>query len=139
MRKTKIICTIGPSSENIETLTKMCQEGMNVARLNFSHGSHEEHQNKINLVKEARERVNMPIALILDTKGPEYRIKTFENGISGRSHVTFGTVFTNSRISGYSKPVSTNTAGTSGNALRTKSRSTVESFPPEKETAILPP
>ena len=79
MRKTKIICTIGPSSENIETLTKMCQEGMNVARLNFSHGSHEEHQNKINLVKEARERLNMPIALMLDTKGPEYRIKTFEN------------------------------------------------------------
>ena len=55
MRKTKIICTIGPSSENIETLTKMCQEGMNVARLNFSHGSHEEHQNKINLVKERSE------------------------------------------------------------------------------------
>ena len=80
MRKTKIICTIGPSSENIETLTKMCQEGMNVARLNFSHGSHEEHQNKINLVKEAREKLNMPIALMLDTKGPEYRIKTFENG-----------------------------------------------------------
>ena len=66
-------------------------------------------------------------------------VKTFENGISGRSHVTFGTVFTNSRISGYSKPVSTNTAGTSGSARRTKSNSTVESFPPEKETATLPP
>ena len=51
MRKTKIICTIGPASENEETLTQMCQAGMNVARLNFSHGTHEEHKNKIDLIK----------------------------------------------------------------------------------------
>lgn len=79
MRKTKIICTIGPASENEETLTSMCLAGMNVARLNFSHGTHEEHQNKINLIKSVREKLNLPIAIMLDTKGPEYRIKTFEN------------------------------------------------------------
>ena len=80
MKKTKIICTIGPSSENEETLTQMCFAGMNVARLNFSHGSHEEHQKKIDLVKAIREKMKLPIAIMLDTKGPEYRIKTFENG-----------------------------------------------------------
>ena len=80
MRKTKVICTIGPACENIQVLTKMCDAGMNVARLNFSHGSHEEHQNKINLIKQTREQMELPIAIMLDTKGPEYRIKTFENG-----------------------------------------------------------
>lgn len=79
MRKTKVICTIGPASENEETLTRMCQEGMNVARLNFSHGTHEEHQKKIDLIKKVREKINLPIPIMLDTKGPEYRIKTFEN------------------------------------------------------------
>ena len=80
MRKTKIICTIGPASENEETLTQMCQAGMDVARLNFSHGSHEEHQKKIDLIKKVRKKLSLPIAIMLDTKGPEYRIKTFENG-----------------------------------------------------------
>ncbi|MDO4467600.1 MAG: pyruvate kinase [Bacillota bacterium] len=80
MRKTKIICTIGPSSENEETLTEMALAGMNVARLNFSHGSYDEHQKKIDLVKKVRAKLNLPIALMLDTKGPEYRIGTFENG-----------------------------------------------------------
>ena len=79
MRKTKIICTIGPASDNEETLTQMCLAGMNVARLNFSHGTHEEHQAKIDLIKRVREKLNLPIAIMLDTKGPEYRIKTFEN------------------------------------------------------------
>ena len=79
MRKTKIICTIGPACENEDTLKRMCLEGMNVARLNFSHGSHEEHLKKIQLVKKVREELNLPIAIMLDTKGPEYRIKTFEN------------------------------------------------------------
>lgn len=79
MRKTKIICTIGPASENEETLTQMCLAGMNVARLNFSHGTHEEHQKKIDLIKKVRTTLNLPIAIMLDTKGPEYRIKTFEN------------------------------------------------------------
>ncbi len=80
MRKTKIICTIGPASENEEILTRMCRSGMNVARLNFSHGTHEEHQTKINLIKQVREKLNLPIAIMLDTKGPEYRIGTFVGG-----------------------------------------------------------
>ncbi|MBR1999768.1 MAG: pyruvate kinase, partial [Lentisphaeria bacterium] len=80
MRKTKIICTIGPASENEETLTQMCLAGMNVARLNFSHGSHEEHKKKIELVKKVRDKLDLPIAIMLDTKGPEYRIKTFREG-----------------------------------------------------------
>ena len=80
LRKTKIICTIGPASENEETLTAMCQAGMNVARLNFSHGSYEEHLRRIQLIRSVREKLNLPIAIMLDTKGPEYRIKTFANG-----------------------------------------------------------
>lgn len=80
MRKTKIICTIGPASENEETLIQMCEAGMNVARLNFSHGTYEEHQRKIDLIKSVREKLDLPIALLLDTKGPEFRIGTFENG-----------------------------------------------------------
>ena len=58
----------------------MCLAGMNVARLNFSHGVHSEHQEKIDLIKRIREKLNLPIAIMLDTKGPEYRIKTFKNG-----------------------------------------------------------
>ena len=80
MRKTKIICTIGPASENEEVLTQMCLAGMNVARLNFSHGTHEEHAKKVALVKKVREKLNLPIAILLDTKGPEYRIRTFKEG-----------------------------------------------------------
>ena len=80
MRKTKIICTIGPASENEQVLTQMCKAGMNVARLNFSHGSHEEHKKKIDLVKSVREKLDLPIAIMLDTKGPEYRIGTFADG-----------------------------------------------------------
>ncbi len=79
MRKTKIICTVGPACENEEILTKMCLNGMNVARLNFSHGTHPEHLEKIRLIKKVREKLGLPIAIMLDTKGPEYRIKTFEN------------------------------------------------------------
>lgn len=80
MRKTKIVCTIGPACEDAATLEAMCKSGMNVARLNFSHGNHEQHLQKIKLVKTVREKLDMPIAILLDTKGPEYRIKTFENG-----------------------------------------------------------
>ena len=80
MRKTKIICTIGPACEDEETLTALCQAGMNVARLNFSHGTQEEHQRRIDLIKKVREKMTLPIAIMLDTKGPEYRIKTFADG-----------------------------------------------------------
>ena len=80
MRKTKIICTIGPACRNEETLTDMIRAGMNVARLNFSHGTHAEHLETIDMLKRVREKLNVPLAIMLDTKGPEYRIKTFENG-----------------------------------------------------------
>ena len=80
MRKTKIICTIGPASESEEVLTQMALAGMNVARLNFSHGTHEEQKQKMDMVKKVREKLNLPIAILLDTKGPEYRIKTFKKG-----------------------------------------------------------
>ena len=80
MRKTKIICTIGPASDNEQILRAMCKSGMNVARLNFSHGTHEGHKATIEKIKSVRESLGLPIAIMLDTKGPEYRIKTFENG-----------------------------------------------------------
>ena len=79
MRKTKIICTIGPSSSDEKTFTAMCKAGLNVARLNFSHGTHAEHQQKIDMIKKVRDSLGLPIAIMLDTKGPEYRIKTFKN------------------------------------------------------------
>lgn len=80
MRKTKVICTIGPTCESAEILLEMCRAGMDVARLNFSHGTYEDHQRRIGLIRETREKLELPIAIMLDTKGPEYRIKTFERG-----------------------------------------------------------
>lgn len=80
MRKTKIICTVGPACKDEKTLTAMCRAGMNVARLNFSHGTHEDHKKMIDLIKKVREKLGMPIAIMLDTKGPEYRIGTFADG-----------------------------------------------------------
>ena len=80
MRMTKIICTIGPASEKPDVFREMCLAGMNVARLNFSHGTHEEHQKKIDMIKAVREELDLPIAIMLDTKGPEYRIRTFRDG-----------------------------------------------------------
>lgn len=80
MRKTKIVCTIGPACANRETLTAMCKAGMNVARLNFSHGDHSGHLDNINLIKQVRKELGLPIAILLDTKGPEYRIGKFQNG-----------------------------------------------------------
>lgn len=77
MRRTKIICTIGPASSDETVFSAMCAAGLNVARLNFSHGTHEEHLAKIEMIKKVREKLNLPIAIMLDTKGPEYRIKTF--------------------------------------------------------------
>ena len=80
MRKTKIVCTIGPATDSEEVMIGLCKAGMNVARLNFSHGTYEDHQYRIDLVKKVRTDLNLPIAIMLDTKGPEFRIKTFENG-----------------------------------------------------------
>lgn len=80
MRKTKIVCSIGPASESEEVLRGLCLAGMNVARLNFSHGTYEEHQKRIDAIKKLRKELNLPIAIMLDTKGPEFRIKTFADG-----------------------------------------------------------
>ncbi|KWZ95946.1 pyruvate kinase [Anaerococcus jeddahensis] len=78
LKKTKIVCTIGPASESPEVLEQLIKNGMNVARLNFSHGSHEEHLEKIKTIKKLRRKLNVPLGLMLDTKGPEIRIGTFE-------------------------------------------------------------
>ncbi len=80
MRKTKIVCTIGPACDSEQQLEQLCLAGMNVARLNFSHGTHEEHQARIDRIKRVRAKLGLPIAVLLDTKGPEYRIRTFANG-----------------------------------------------------------
>lgn len=88
-RMTKIICTIGPASSSPEILRELILSGMNVARLNFSHGSYEEHGNRIRLIKKLREELDRPVALLLDTKGPEIRTGSFQGGktelVSGSS------------------------------------------------------
>ena len=80
MRKTKIVCTIGPASESPEMLDKLIEAGMNVARLNFSHGNHEEHAARIAAIRDASERKKQPVGILLDTKGPEIRTHSMENG-----------------------------------------------------------
>ncbi len=79
-KKTKIICTIGPSSDNYKTITELADAGMNIVRLNFSHGSHEEHLNRMNLVREVCAKEGRNLAIMLDTKGPEIRLGEFKNG-----------------------------------------------------------
>ena len=80
MRRTKIVCTIGPATNSIEMLTKLVRSGMNVARLNFSHGTHEYHKETLERIKRVRRTENAPIAILLDTKGPEIRVKDFASG-----------------------------------------------------------
>ena len=80
MRKTKIICTLGPSTDKDGVLRELIANGMNVARFNFSHGSHEEHKGRLDLLKSLREELGKPGAALLDTKGPEIRLKDFKNG-----------------------------------------------------------
>lgn len=80
MRKTKIICTIGPASDSVERLKEMMMAGMNVARFNFSHGTHEEQRERFRRVVQAREELELPVATMLDTKGPEIRLRDFEGG-----------------------------------------------------------
>ncbi len=110
MRKTKIICTMGPACSDEKTFEQMCLAGMNIARLNFSHGTHEDYLKKITMIKEVRSRLNMPIAIMLDTKGPEYRIKTFKNG---KITLNDGDVFvlTTNDVVGDEKSVSVNYKG----------------------------
>ena len=76
-KKTKIVCTLGPASQSEETLTKLVENGLNVCRFNFSHGSHEEHKERMDTVKKVREKLNKPVAILLDTKGPEIRTGNF--------------------------------------------------------------
>nr|MCR4674787.1 pyruvate kinase [Lachnospiraceae bacterium] len=79
-RKTKIICTIGPASQDQDTLRKLMLAGMNVCRLNFSHGDYDEQRGKLQNIRAVREELNLPIATLLDTKGPEIRLKEFKDG-----------------------------------------------------------
>ena len=110
MRKTKIVCTVGPACSDKKTLTEMINSGMNVARINFSHGSHKEHLEKINMIKEIREELKVPVAILLDTKGPEYRIKTFKDD---KAFLNEGDTFafTTDDIIGDEKRVSVNYKG----------------------------
>ena len=80
MRRTKIVCTLGPASSSEEMIEKMLRAGMNVARLNFSHGTHEEHKKTVETFRAVRDRMGVSAAVMLDTKGPEVRIKTFKDG-----------------------------------------------------------
>lgn len=80
MRKTKIVCTMGPATESEEVLKELMKAGMDVARINFSHGTHEEALEKMNKIKKVREEIGKPVAILLDTKGPEIRLKTFKEG-----------------------------------------------------------
>ncbi len=110
MRKTKIVCTIGPASCDAAVFTAMCHAGMNVVRLNFSHGTHEEQQARIDMIKSVREQLQLPIAMMLDTKGPEFRIKTFKNGkVTVKDGDTF--TFTTDEIEGDETIVSVNYKG----------------------------
>jgi pyruvate kinase len=107
MRKTKIVCTIGPASCTEDVFMDMALAGMSVARLNFSHGTHEGHQKTIDMIKRVRERLGLPIAILLDTKGPEYRIRTFKDGkITVKDGDTF--VFTTEDVVGDETRVSVN-------------------------------
>ena len=81
MRKTKIVCTLGPSTDKEGVLRDMICAGMNVARFNFSHGSYEEHKGRLDMLKAIRAELNKPVAALLDTKGPEIRLKEFKNGV----------------------------------------------------------
>ena len=91
MLKTKIVCTLGPASNSPEMIEKMIRAGMNVARLNFSHGTHEEHAEVIDRIKKAREKLGVPLAIMLDTKGPEIRLGKFEGD---SAQLTEGSTFT---------------------------------------------
>ena len=80
MRKTKIICTLGPATDDEKVLRNLLLSGMDVARVNMSHGTHEEAKRRIDSVKKLREELDIPVAILLDTKGPEIRTGNFENG-----------------------------------------------------------
>ncbi len=104
MRKTKIICTLGPATDREGIMKQLMLSGMNVARLNFSHGSHAEHEGRMNQVRKLREELGLPVAILLDTKGPEIRLRDFKNG---REELVPGQQFTltTEQVEGDSKKV----------------------------------
>ena len=114
MRKTKIVCTIGPASSDPAVFADMCRAGLNVARLNCSHGTHEEHQQKLDMIKQVREELGLPIAIMLDTKGPEYRIGTFQNGEIQLADGAEFTFTTRKDVEGDESIVSVSYAGLAG-------------------------
>ena len=91
MRKTKIICTMGPATEVPGVLEALVDNGMNVARFNFSHGDHAEQKKRMDTIKKIRSEKDLPVAILLDTKGPEIRLKNFKNG---KVQLTRGQTFT---------------------------------------------
>ena len=91
MRRTKIICTLGPATDQPGVLEEIILSGMNVARFNFSHGSHEEHKRRLDQLKELRTRLGRPVAAMLDTRGPEIRLRQFQNG---KAFLKEGSTFT---------------------------------------------
>lgn len=105
MRKTKIVCTLGPASNSEKTMRKMLRAGMNVARLNFSHGTHEEHKKTIERFRSVRDQMHISAAVMLDTKGPEIRIKTLKDG-SAAIHAGDTYTFTSRDVEGNEKEVS---------------------------------
>ena len=110
MRKTKIVCTLGPASDTEEIISAMADAGMNVARINFSHGTHEEHAKKIAMIKKIREEKKIPLPILLDTKGPEFRIRTFkESKINLKEGDTF--TFTTDEVEGDKTRVSVSYKG----------------------------
>ena len=110
MRKTKIVCTLGPSTDDEAVLRELILSGMNVARLNMSHGTHEEQKRRADMVKKLRKELDVPVAILLDTKGPEYRIGTFADGkIELHSGDTF--TFTTEPVTGNAERVSVSYAG----------------------------
>ena len=101
MKKTKIVATIGPASESEEVLRKLFTEGVNVARLNFSHGSHQEHKLKIDRIKKLRREMDIPIGIMLDTKGPEIRLGDIDGEVLLQSGEEF--ILTNKDLLGNEK------------------------------------
>ena len=105
MRKTKIVCTLGPATESEEVIEKMLLAGMNVARLNFSHGTHESHTKMINRFRSVRDRLEKPAAVMLDTKGPEIRLCSFKDGKAEFKEGDTVTLTTDTSVLGDNKKV----------------------------------
>ena len=80
MRKTKIVCTLGPSTDNEDILKQMMLAGMDVARCNFSHGTYDNHRQRMEMIRKLRKETGKPVAILLDTRGPEVRVKKFKDG-----------------------------------------------------------